>query len=211
MDLFGLTIPTWALDWSGSAMVAISLWFLWHKRQGYWHWSNASLVPYFALFLTTGQFMLAGLQVSYLIFGIHGLLLWRLERLRRQDGRQFAQRSWYAAGWIISLGIFLYTVSVTSFSDSWTWLEFAIVSASLLANMATTRTWLWSWYLWIMVNIAQAVYFSHLRLWGQFALQFVLGAMSIEGARRWRLERERGAILAGPLEAMSEASPRKAP
>jgi len=85
------------------------------------------------------------------------------------------------------------------------------VSASLLANMATTRTWLWSWYLWIGVNIAQAVYFSHLRLWGQFALQFVLGAMSIEGARRWRLERERGAILAGPLEAMSEASPRKAP
>lgn len=201
MSIGGLGIPIWVLDWSGSLMVVASLWFLWHKRPGYWHWSNASLVPYFALFVSTGQYMLAGLQVSYLIFGVHGLLLWRLERLRRDDGRQFAQGPWYAAGWIISLGIFAYTIGVSEFSSFWTWFQLAIVSASLLANMATTRTWVWSWYLWIAVNAAQAVYFWHLSLYAQFGLQFVLAAMSIEGARRWRSERM-PAPLAGPLEGL---------
>ena len=206
MSIGGLHIPIWVLDWSGSLMVVTSLWFLWHKRSGYWHWSNASLVPYFALFTSTGQYMLAGLQVSYLIFGVHGLLLWRLERRRREDGREFSQRPWYLAGWVISLGIFAYTIGVSEFTSLWTWFQLVIVSASLLANMATTRTWTWSWYLWITVNAAQAVYFWHFSLHAQFGLQFVLAAMSVEGARRWRREGS-AAPLAGPLESLEVMSP----
>jgi nicotinamide mononucleotide transporter len=52
--------------------------------------------------------------------------------------------------------------------------------------MATTRTWMWSWYLWIAINCLQALYFGHFHLWGQFTLQFVLGAMSVSGLRKWR-------------------------
>lgn len=187
MNIARFHIPIWILDWSGSFMVISSLWFLWHKRSAYWHWSNASLFPYFALFLSSQQFMLAGLQVSYLIFGVHGLLLWRLERRWREDGSSFSQGPWYAAGWLLSLGIFIYTIALSEFTDYWTWIQLAIVSASLLANLATTRMWLWSWYVWILVNLAQAVYFWHLSLFAQFGLQFVLAAMSIEGARRWRV------------------------
>jgi len=196
MELFGIHIPVPVLDWSGAVMVVISLYYLWHKRQAYWHWSNASLVPYFALFMVTDQLMLAGLQVSYLLFGVHGLILWRLERRRRDEGRGFAQGPWYGLGWALSLGIFAYTAYVTQFSDIWAWVQFAIVAASLLANLATTRMWLWSWYLWVAVNAGQAVYFWHLGLMGQFALQFVLGAMSIEGARRWHKQRKLG--MPGP-------------
>src|SRR5688572_20997510 len=77
MTVLQFDIPTWVLDWSGSLMVVVSLVFLFQKRTGYWHWSNASLVPYFALFVSLREYMLAGLQASYLVFGIHGLMLWK--------------------------------------------------------------------------------------------------------------------------------------
>ena len=92
-------------------MVVVSLWYLFGKRIAYWHWSNASLVPYFALFASTGQFMLAGLQASYLIFGVHGLLLWRLERARDRLGRRFNEAVWYQIGWMLSLAIFALRVA----------------------------------------------------------------------------------------------------
>ena len=84
MSLFGVDVPLWVLDWTGSILVVVSLVYLFGKRTAYWHWSNASLLPYFLLFVSGGQLMLAGLQVSYLVFGVHGLLLWRLERRQRR-------------------------------------------------------------------------------------------------------------------------------
>jgi nicotinamide mononucleotide transporter len=185
MYLFGLEIPTWVLDWSGSLMVVVSLVYLFRKRNGYWHWSNASLIPYFALFVSGHELMLAGLQASYLVFGVHGLVLWKLEHRRDRQGDRFNEQTWYNAGWILSLGIFGYTIAVTQFVDGWAWLEFVIVSLSLLANWATTGKWTWSWPVWLAVNAMQAVYFQHLVLRGQFLLQFVLFAMSVRGWIIW--------------------------
>ena len=130
--------------------------------------------------------MLAGLQVSYLVFGVHGVLLWHRERRRRADGRPFNARAWYRAGWVMTLAIFAYTVALTDFVDAWAGLQFVIVSLALVANWATTRTWTWSWGAWMIVNVLQAVYFAHLGLWAQFGLQFVLFAMSAHGLRVWR-------------------------
>jgi nicotinamide mononucleotide transporter len=185
-NLFGLDVPTWVLDWTGSLLVVVSLIFLFEKRVAYWHWSNASLLPYFALFFSGKQFMLAGLQASYLIFGLHGLLLWKLEHRRDHIGRSFNERRWYHAGWILSLMIFGYTVGVTEFVDNWAWLQFTIVSLSLVANWATTRKWSWSWPVWMTVNVLQGVFFWHFELRGQFLLQFVLLGMSVHGWIVWR-------------------------
>lgn len=189
VKLFGLEIPIWVLDWSGSLLVVISLVYLFTKHVRYWHFSNASLVPYFALFLSGGQLMLAGLQASYLIFGIHGLLLWNLERRRDAGGRRFNELVWYQIGWVLSLAIFGYTIVATDFVDGWAWLQFTVVSLSLVANWATTRKWVWSWPVWLAVNVLQAVFFWHLQLWAQFGLQFVLFTMSLYGWRVWASER----------------------
>lgn len=188
MNIFGLEIPQWAFDWSGSICVVISLVYLFEKRLTYWHWSNASLLPYFLLFASGAQWMLAGLQVSYLIFGIHGLYLWFLEKRRDRGEIRFNEPAWYAVTWVASLGIFVYTVFLTDFSASWNWLQFAVVSLSLVANFGTTRKWTWSWPVWIAVNTLQAVYFAHLGLWAQFGLQFVLAAMSFKGWNDWSTE-----------------------
>lgn len=61
MNILGFNLPQWLFDYSGSIFVIISLVFLFQKRFAYWHWSNASLLPYFILFATSSQWMLAGL------------------------------------------------------------------------------------------------------------------------------------------------------
>jgi nicotinamide mononucleotide transporter len=179
-------IPTWIVDWSASLLVVISLIFLFRKNIWYWHFSNASVLPYFLLFLSTQQYMLAGLQVSYLIFGLHGLYLWWLEHRRDDRQQPFNERFWYNLGWMLTLAIFAFTVVITQFQDGWTWLQFIITSLSLVANWATTRKWNWSWYLWIFVNLLQGILFNHLALWAQVGLQVVLAGMSVKGLFEWQ-------------------------
>jgi nicotinamide mononucleotide transporter len=188
MNISGQNIPQWVFDWFGSLCVVVSLVFLFRKRLTYWHWSNASLLPYFLLFASGAQWMLAGLQVSYLIFGFHGLYLWMLEQRRDKGEIRFNQPAWYAVTWVASIAIFVYTVVITDFSDAWNWVQFAAVSVALVANFGTTRKWSWSWLVWIGVNAISAVYFSHLGLWAQFGLQFVLAAMSVKGFLDWSHE-----------------------
>jgi nicotinamide mononucleotide transporter len=186
MNIIGLNIPQWVFDYSGSLFVIISLVYLFQKRFAYWHWSNASLLPYFLLFISGGQWMLAGLQVTYLIFGFHGLYLWYLEHRRDKKNVTFNEPLWYSVTWLASLLVFAYTVYVTDFSDRWNWVQFASVTLALIANFATTRKWSWSWPVWILVNAVSAVYYYRLGLWAQFGLQFILAAMSVKGWLDWR-------------------------
>ena len=174
-------IPQWIWDWSGSICVAISLYYLWYKRYAYWYFSNASLLPYFVLFVLLGSYMLAGLQVIYFLFGFHGLMLWWFE-----DGERPSARFWRHLTTPLSLMIFLYSAYVTQFTDLWAYLQFVIVAVSIMANWGTTRRYTWSWLAWLPVNVMQAFYFLNLELWALFALQFVLFSMSIKGYLEWR-------------------------
>jgi nicotinamide mononucleotide transporter len=196
MNFFGISIPQALLDWTGSLCVIISLVFLFQKRFAYWHWSNASLLPYFLLFVSGGQWMLAGLQVTYLIFGFHGLYLWYLENRRDKKSVTFNEPLWYGVTWLASLLVFAYTVYVTDFSDRWNWVQFASVTLALVANFGTTRKWSWSWQVWILVNAVSAVYYYHLGLWAQFGLQFILAAMSVKGWLDWRKDESNSSITA---------------
>jgi nicotinamide mononucleotide transporter len=180
------SIPQWFWDYSGSAMAVISLVYLFRKQLAYWHWSNASVIPLFTLFMVQGLWQLAGLQVSYLIFGIHGLYLWFLENRRDRGEIKFNEPLWYAVTWVASLVIFAYTVFITDFKEQWNWVQFVSVALSLIANFATTRKWTWSWPVWIVSNLINIVYFWHTQTWGQFGLQFVLIAMSVYGWLEWR-------------------------
>ncbi|MFC4452606.1 nicotinamide mononucleotide transporter family protein [Deinococcus sonorensis] len=192
-------LPSWLLDLSGGLCVLVSLYALFAKRRSYWHWSNASLLPYFLLFVGGSQWMLAGLQVCYLLFGLHGLYLWNLEERRDRGELTFNEPLWYGVTWVASLLIFGYTVLVTDFSAVWNWVQFASVALALVANFATTRRWSWSWPVWIVVNAVQAVYFWHTAYWMLFGLQFVLAAMSVYGWQQWRRDdraQAQGAALA---------------
>ncbi|WP_293913267.1 nicotinamide mononucleotide transporter family protein [Deinococcus sp.] len=184
-------IPPLALDLSGALAVLASLHFLFAKARAYWHWSNLSLLPYFLLFVAGGQWQLAGLQICYLIFGVHGLYLWHLEAQRDRGGVQFNEGAWYGVTWVASLTIFGYTVYVTDFSQPWNWVQFAVVGVSLVANFGTTRRQAWSWPVWILANAVGAVFYFHTQYWALFTLQFVLAAMSAYGWTVWSKDERR--------------------
>jgi nicotinamide mononucleotide transporter len=188
------SVPQWFWDYSGSAMAVISLVYLFRKQLAYWHWSNASVIPLFTLFMVQGLWQLAGLQVSYLIFGIHGLYLWFLENRRDRGEIKFNEPLWYAVTWVASLVIFAFTIYVTDFKEQWNWVQFVSVALSLIANFATTRKWTWSWPVWIVSNLINIVYFWHTQTWGQFGLQFVLIAMSVYGWLEWRKQDVQGGL-----------------
>ena len=174
----------------------MSLFFLFAKSSAYWHWSNASLLPYFLLFLSGNLWMLTGLQVCYLLFGLHGLYLWHLEERRDRGELRFNEPAWYGVTWAASLIIFAVTVFVTDFSAAWNWVQFALVVVQLVANFGTTRRWAWSWPVWIVSNAVGAVYYGHSHYWALFALQFVLTAMSVYGWREWQRDDRRVVALA---------------
>ena len=186
MRMLGLDIPLWVLDWSGSLMLVVSLIYLWTKRSGYWWWGNASTLPYFGLFVSSGQWLFAGLQASYLLFGVHGQYLWWLERRRDQRGVHFAETFWYNVGWVLSLLMFAYATAITDLTTVLNQVQFAATALALLANWGTTRKWVWSWYAWIVVNALQAIFFEQVGYWGLMSLQFVLAAMSVYGLLQWR-------------------------
>lgn len=196
MNILGLTLPPLALDLAGGLCVLVSLYYLWGKVSTYWHWSNASLLPYFLLFLAGGQWMLAGLQVTYLLFGIHGLYLWHLEARRARNEIRFNEAGWYGVTWAASLLIFAYTVVLTDFGDVWNGVQFAAVTLALIANFATTRRWAWAWPVWVAVNAVQAVYFWHTEYWVLFGLQFILAGMSVYGWSRWKQDEAREVAFA---------------
>lgn len=187
--LGSVPLLTW-LDLGGSCLLLVSLLFLIRKHPWYWHFGNLSLLPYFVLFVASGQYMLAGLQVSYLVFGLHGLLLWTLENRRDALRIPFNERIWYNLGWSLALAIFGFTAALSDFSDGWTIVQFVATSLALLASWATTRRWIWSWYVWLGVNAVQAALFFHLGLWAQFGMQWILAALSIQGLLTWMRERE---------------------
>jgi nicotinamide mononucleotide transporter len=190
------SLPTWALDLSGGLAVLVSLCFLFAKRRAYWHWSNASLLPYFLLFASGNLWMLAGLQVCYLLFGLHGLYLWHLEERRDRGELKFNEPAWYGVTWVASGLIFAFTVVVTDFSAVWNWVQFGLVVVALIANFATTRRWTWSWPVWILSNVLGAVYYGHTQYWALFTLQFILAGMSVYGWREWQKDERRGVALA---------------
>jgi len=170
MHMLGIDVPLWVLDWSGSLMLVISLVYLWTKRSGYWWWGNASTLPYFLLFMSSGQWLFAGLQASYLLFGLHGQCLWWLERRRDQRGIRFTETFWYNVGWVLSLLMFAYATAITDLSTALNQLQFAATALALLANWGTL----------------QAIFFEQVGYWGLMSLQFVLAGMSMYGLLQWR-------------------------
>ena len=82
-------------------------------------------------------------SAGYLVFGVHGLLLWRLNDRREGAGRGSTNWPSTATGWVLTLAIFAYTVALTEFVDDWTGLQFMIVSLSLSPTGRRREKWTW--------------------------------------------------------------------
>ena len=175
-----MEVDRFLADWGGSLFAAASIVFLFKKSPWYWYASLGSNALWFYLFVETSAAMVAGLQVSYAIFAVYGLLRWR----RVPDGSA-ATPLFDHVGTAIATAILALTVVVTTF-DAWpSYLEFAAVALSILANWLTARKVIWCWPVWMATNVLFAVLFFHEALWGLFTMQFVFFALSIVGLAMW--------------------------
>ncbi len=192
------SIPMWVLDWAGSIPFLISLFFFWFKRESSWHWSNASLLPYFLLFITTEAYMLAGLQVIYLLFGIHAFILWYGEN----RAKEWAPKIRYIT---VPFGIivFAYSVYITEFVGVWEVLQFLITATAIIGSVLLTLRYASAWTVYICSNVFGVIYFTHMELWGLTIVQVLAALISIQGYRLWKRDQDEAKLKAQSVIPMS--------
>lgn len=178
-------VPSFVYDLVGGIFFIISLVYFWYKDKKAWHWSNATLLPYFLLFIATEMWMLAGLQVIYLLFGAHGWILWKLQEI----GHNFA-RVWEKLAVPFGATIFLYTVYVTEFVDVWAYMQFAIVSIAIVGSVLLVLKMRSAWTVYIVSNLIGLVYYPHGGLWVLTFVQVCAIVMSYVGYKQWKKDDE---------------------
>lgn len=207
-------------QWVGGVAAALAIASLIFKTQGYWFWSIVNAVLWFILFKHMGLPMLAGLQVSYILFSIYGVWQWASVKFRIGYDKNVWTDN---LGTVVSLLIFLYTVvAYMGFPDftlwfvtfngfsgmpgyaftGWWCVEFLGVFISIVANWMDVFKYKTNWIGWTMTNLLFAPLFFHGHLWGPFVLTFLYQAFCIIGFINWyrdekRLVREGKVTLVG--------------
>lgn len=180
-------------EWVGGVAAAISIAALVFKTQGYWLWSIVNAILWFFLFRHFHNEMLAGLQVSYILFSIYGL--WQWARVKFRIG--YDRNVWTDnLGTIVSLAIFIYSVVAYLHMPGyaftgWWYVEFAGVFISIAANWMDAFKYKTNWIGWSMTNLLFGPLFFHEMLWGPFVLTFFYQALCFVGIVNWYRDEKR--------------------
>ncbi|RKT33282.1 nicotinamide mononucleotide transporter [Microbacterium sp. AG1240] len=155
----------------------------------------ANNIVFVVLFGATGLYALAGLQLVYLGFAIHGWLHWA--RGVEQDRLYVARTPRRAWPWVVVAGVAgaaLLWWLLSTFTDSTLPLaDAATTSGSLVAQYLLNRKRLENWYVWIGVDVASVILFLATGLAITAALYVVFIGLCVYGLLSWR-RIERGAV-----------------
>lgn len=151
----------------------------------------ANNLVFVVLFTGSALYADAGLQVVYLVLGVHGWLAWS----RREPRQQFARST--PASAVVPLaaaglaGTALLTWVLAAYTDSTTELADAATTAgSLVAQYLLNRRWRETWAVWIAVDIGYVGLYAVKGLWITAALYLLFIGLCVAGWRAWRAERE---------------------
>lgn len=192
-------------EWGGAVAAAICIFALIFKSSGYWTWSIVNASLWLVLFAGTLP-MLAGLQVSYIIFACYGL--WQWANVKWRIG--YDHSVWTDnLGTAISLAIFVYTVyayvGLEGYAfTTWWWVEFFGVFISIASNWMDAFKYKGNWVGWTATNLLFGPLFFHLGLWGPFVMTFVYQAFCCIGFYRWYRE-EKQLAAAGKVKLVGGA------
>jgi len=180
-------------EWGGGVAAAISIAALIFKTQGYWVWSIINAVLWLILFASGDTKLLAGLQVSYIIFSLYGIYQWAKVKFRIGYDKSVWSDNF---GTIVSTAIFGYTLYVYHnmpgyTGTKWWWLEFLGVGISIISNWMDAFKYKTNWIGWTMTNLLFGPLFWHLGLMGPFVLTFLYQTFCIIGFYNWYKEEKR--------------------
>ncbi|WP_431803020.1 nicotinamide riboside transporter PnuC [Microbacterium sp. bgisy203] len=148
----------------------------------------ANNLVFLAVFVPAGLYAAAGLQVVYLVLGIHGWIHWT--RGVEQDREYIARTPRRAVFPLIAAGLAgaaVLTWVLSTFTDSQVALaDAATTSASLVAQYMLNRKWIENWFVWIGVDIAFVALSIATGLWIVAALYALFIVLCVYGYRGWR-------------------------
>jgi nicotinamide mononucleotide transporter len=150
----------------------------------------ANNIVFFVLFVDTALYADAGLQVVYLLLGIHGWVIWARNRGAVDPSRLAIRRTPLAAIPLLLLAavaltavlswlLFAHTDSTTQVADAGT------TALSLVAQFMLNRRWLENWYVWIAVDIAYVGLYAFKGLWITAVLYALFIGLCSFGLRGW--------------------------
>lgn len=148
----------------------------------------ANNVVLFAVFLFAGLYAAAGLQVVYLVMGVHGWWRWtrKVEQNRTYIGST-PRRVWPL---LVIVGVIMALILIwvlTTFTDSEVAIaDAATTAASLVAQYMLNRKWIQTWYVWIGVDVVFIGLSIVSGLWVIAALYLLFIGLCVFGYRSWR-------------------------
>ena len=151
----------------------------------------ANNVVFVILFTGSALYADAGLQVVYLVLGVHGWLAWA----RRAPERHFVRSTPPSAVLPLAAaglaGTALLTWVLAAYTDSTTELADAATTAgSLVAQYLLNRRRRETWLVWIAVDVGYVGLYAVKGLWITAALYLLFIGLCVGGWRAWRAERE---------------------
>ena len=176
-------------EWTAAIITAISIYL--QTRENVWNWPTAivSVVMYIVVYLRSGLYSDAGLQVYFLATSIYGWYHW----LRGGVGdtvlpvTRVNRRTW---AWSIALGIVFWfaDASITSRIDgvAFPYIDAATTTVSLIAQWMIARKLLENWLLWIGVNVVYIPVLIIKGLYPTAGLYAVLLLLALKGYVDWR-------------------------
>ena len=167
----------------------VNVWLL--ARQVLWNWpvGIANNLLYFAVFLHSGLYGDAGLQLIYAALGVYGWWHWSHPApgtttltVTRTTGSTWMWLIPATALSTVALAFFL-----ARFTDStvprWDALTTAL---SLAATYGQTKKLLESWWIWILADVVYIPLYIYKGLWLTSGLYAIFMLLCIVGLRAWR-------------------------
>ena len=176
-------------EWTAAIITAVSVYL--QARENIWNWPTAiiSVLMYTVVYVQSGLYSDAGLQVYFLVTSIYGWYHW----LRGGVGRtelHVSRASRTVWIWCLVLGVSFWFVdaSITSRIQgvSFPYVDAATTTVSLIAQWMVTRKLLESWILWIVVNVIYVPMLISKSLYPTAVLYFALLLLAVKGFVDWR-------------------------
>jgi nicotinamide mononucleotide transporter len=176
-------------EWTAAIITAVSVYL--QARENIWNWPTAivSVLMYTVVYVKSGLYSDAGLQMYFLVTSIYGWYHW----LRGGTGHttlrvtRASKQVWI---WCLVLGAAFYfaDASITSRIQgvAFPWIDAGTTTVSLIAQWMVTRKLLESWALWIAVNVVYVPMLISKQLYPTAGLYFVLLLLAIKGFVDWR-------------------------
>ena len=177
------------IEWVAAATNAVSVYL--SARERIWSWPTAivGVSLYSVIFLRSGLYSDAGLQVVYLVLSVYGWYQWLYGGARhtRLQVSRASRRVWVVsavAGTLFWLCLGTFTSMLPGSSLSY--LDAGLTTTSLVAQWMMTRKILENWILWIIADIVYVPMFIYKNLYVTAGLYAAFLVLAIMGFVHWR-------------------------